>query len=901
MIRLLDLIPAAAGVLLLLVNPAQAFGDQPLFTVAVSGGRSLAIALVLLYLGRLFAAQQETAGGRNRFRSLKNLLFAYLGIGFVYILYLIIGETSVQSPDRSYVIRELVCFMTTGTPWTLWFFPAALLSAGLLFLLPEKNRRSVLPAAAAVCLLTVVVCSYQMLSFPALAAARDILARIFAYRHCGVFTAFFFVAAGAYCKPERLKWSAFTCFCCFLMSAALMGVEIVFLAQFEQNVGVNLFLFTIPTAVFLFLFLLKLQGETAVRSSLRGTFGISLLLSGQFCYALEQLSVLYPDTLPSRLFATGYSTAGIAVATAFLAAVIRQTAIDDTRGWLEGFSYYSQSLIFALFRPVSKPLSLLRRSNVGRKIENGLSVLAFFVMTALIWFYERGIGYSTCGRIYTVCCVVILLCAVHDDFRPGRVSTPAFLALFLTGLALLVSACLYWPENYVQFGLMILFFFIPLTVFTASAENGAQSLFSCYTAGSYISFVVFFEYCVLFRPYDITRYKGPFCNSNMCGLYLIMVFAVALCNLPAVITLRELKKKWAHFLVAGFSFGFILLTISRTALAAALGLLCVKLLLSFPAIRGERGLRAACKHTVPLLGKAVVGLSLCFLATYLCVRWLPGLLDRQNYLYVEMTDSMLTPYKVLPGASLTDPNYISLPRFFEAWFSRTVSDYGSLNEMSTGRLDIYRTYLNHLTFAGHAEERIPVVGNDSNMIAHNAFLQIAYNCGLPMGLLYLGNLLCGVWRGAFRKERFPAAQAGAILAVGYAVSGMFESIEVFYYPVLFAALLGLSLSTLSARSFALRPLAEGAAVPDAGAPAPGTAPWETEPALPEEPVGGTSAPEVKKDPTEEKADQRKRLSLLAGKILIAALLIAALLWFFNAAITIYSEPTRTITQQLLEQ
>ena len=894
MIRLLDLIPLAAGTLLL-VNPAQSFTDPPLWTAAVSGGRSLAFALVFLYLGRLFAAQKEQDAGKNGFRSLKRLSFVCLGAGFLYLLYLAAAEISVRGADLSAVLRALAGFLTAGTPQTLWFLPAAILSAGLLFLLPKKNPRVLLPAAAAVYCLTVIVCSYRMLSFPALNAVREVAARIFSSYHNGFLTAFFFVAAGAYCQSSRLKRSAFAYFCGFTISVALLGLETALLSRYFQNAGAYFFLSTGPAAVFLFLFLLKRQGETAPQSSPGGVFGLSLLVGGQFCLAVARQAVQYSGALLSRLFAANNSVWEMGLIVAFLAAVVWLSAFDDKRNWREGFSYYSQALLFAVFSPLARTPSL-----IGKKIRNGLTVLAFFVMTTLLWFYERGIEYEVCRKTYIVCCVVVLLCAVRGRFRPGGVSAPAFGALFLTGLTLLVSARLFGPESFAQFGLLLLFFFVPLTVFTASAENGARELFSCYTAGSYLSFIIFFEYCVLFRPYDITRYKGPFCNSNMCGLYLVTIFAVALCNLPAAATGRELKKRWAHCLAAGASFGFILLTISRTALAAALALLCVRLLLSFAAVRNERGFRGAVKNTFPLVGASAAGLALCFLATYLCVRWIPALLDRQFYLYVELTDSMLTPYKVLPGAPLNDPNYISLPRFFEAWFSRTVSNYESLNEMSTGRLDIYLTYLKQLTLTGHQATRIPVEGNFSAMFAHNAFLQIAYNCGLPVGLLYLGNLAGRMLRGLFRRERCAAAQAGVILLAAYAVCGMFESIELYYYPILFAAMMGMSFSTLSDGAFAAGPLADGSAGPAADEAAAEESSQKEGPSLPADAAEEAAPEDEAARSTEEGAEKRARIALTLVKAVVAALLLAALLWYLSAVLSVFSEQTRTITQQLLQ-
>ena len=190
--------------------------------------------------------------------------------------------------------------------------------------------------------------------------------------------------------------------------------------------------------------------------------------------------------------------------------------------------------------------------------------------------------------------------------------------------------------------------------------------------------------------------------------------------------------------------------------------------------------------SMPFIPVIVVGLII----VYVSVRFIPGIIDCPAYLINEITGQM--EYKVLPGAKLTDENYISPLRFLQAWLNRSLTGYETVNDLSTGRVTIYLEYLKKLSFNGHMYERISIEGEPFTMLAHNVFLQIAYNCGIVTGVLYLVYCAFCIINGSYRylkKDAFALFPAIGISA--YAACGMFESMEAYYYPLLFTAFLGL--------------------------------------------------------------------------------------------------------------
>ena len=858
-------IPFAAGLVLLLSMNRELLPFGTAMNVAVPVLRSLAYSLVFLFFGYYFAAGTADETGKDRFSAFRRLSLFYTGAAVLYCLCLLASAYAAGSSELSGIFSELARFLTGGAPAALWFLPAALISAGIVCFVRPQNRRGILLAAAILYGFALLVTTYRQLLPAFLAPVRTVMTTAFSDGHCGFLSALLFTVAGYSLHGSPPKRAAGTYLALsVLFCAALTGETVLVLRTGSVN-SAALFASSFPAALFLFCFLLKLSGGPSVQTTPIFVLGTSILLVGQFCCALYQEAALYP-TLLFRLFSNGTGTVETALFVSFVVSAVRLAAFDRRRGWLPAFCLYAQRLIFSLFATAAFLLSF-----VGKRVKNLLAVLSFAGLTTLIWFYERAIALETCDRIFVVCCVVVLLCEVHPDLKPDRLSPGAFSAFFLAGTAMLISARLFNAENYAQIARLLLYFFIPLLVFAASGENAARPLLSRYTAGCYLSFAVFFVFCVLFRPFAAERYQGAFCNPNMCALYAVTVFAVAMCRISPDAPRKDLRKNLIHYLAAGASFAFALLTISRNALVGVLAILFVKLFQTFQAVRGgEKDLRRALRRFLPSAAVYPLCFLLCFFGVYLSVRKIPGLAVRWYDLFAKLSGGLLTPYMPKAGGAPSGADPVTLSRFLRAWFDRTLYN-DSLNDLSSGRLTIYLAYLKRLSFSGSDLLRIPVEGFDTPMFAHNAFLQLAFNCGLLGGVLYTAHTFLCLLTGLFSRKRAEAAKAGVILLAGYAVCGMFESIEMFYYPILFCAFLGTAFCTMTVGS--------GRPVPAAmTAPAPAAAP---EDALP-------------------RSDRAQLLSAI-GRIAAVAVTALLFLLYLRAVLAAVAGDSRVLTQQLLQR
>ena len=101
--------------------------------------------------------------------------------------------------------------------------------------------------------------------------------------------------------------------------------------------------------------------------------------------------------------------------------------------------------------------------------------------------------------------------------------------------------------------------------------------------------------------------------------------------------------------------------------------------------------------------------------------------------------------------------------------------------MSNGRLDIFRAYYEQLTPEGHEEMGATLPNGEVLAHAHNIYLQVAYDGGIIIGIMFIIWCMCTCVQAlmVFLRHRDHDPSAGIALAVSvmYAVCGLTEWIS----------------------------------------------------------------------------------------------------------------------------
>ena len=343
-------------------------------------------------------------------------------------------------------------------------------------------------------------------------------------------------------------------------------------------------------------------------------------------------------------------------------------------------------------------------------------------------------------------------------------------------------------------------FFLKMT--PASRSRFLRNL----TNGILLSFGLVCLFCLQHRPHHywmLYRYGGIFHTVACTGMYLAVVIGAAVGKLYGKLRDKKgmLQRCYGEYFVAACAFGFVLLSMSRTAM-----LTCTV------AVAAVAGLAAVTYHKTPKrllqeFGLLALVIFASFPMVYTAIRMVPAVVNDPVRYDIEFQDESFMVYK---GDPINSDKYMTVERFFLALFGRfqkentdsteeariqsireiqayreaqnleevqnllvyngnmisgihvrafaqqsvqaadTASDEEednpSKNDISNGRFEIFGDYFQALELGGHPKMAPVKEDGEDYAHAHNSYLQVAYNFGIIAGVLFLAICVLSLWR-----------------------------------------------------------------------------------------------------------------------------------------------------------
>lgn len=280
--------------------------------------------------------------------------------------------------------------------------------------------------------------------------------------------------------------------------------------------------------------------------------------------------------------------------------------------------------------------------------------------------------------------------------------------------------------------------------------------------GLIFNFIYMVGYSLMHRPYQrfvFARYGLGFHTVTMASVYLSLVVSVIVVKfLNKYYQEKKLINAWPEFALLCITNAYLIMTLSRTGYLAAAAAELVAVILM--AIKNESG-KGLC--IVKSIGVIAIVSLLAFPTVFTMTRIIPAVVNDPILSEVE-----LTGYEVKQGMPLNSKYYMRVEKFLEMvgvklvrahedarlylnpWDIRVIDDSvmlvsadddiivdSSINNISNGRIDIFKEYIANWNLNGH--EDMSVTQSDGTVIvhAHNVFLQVIHDHGLPTGILFI--------------------------------------------------------------------------------------------------------------------------------------------------------------------
>lgn len=352
--------------------------------------------------------------------------------------------------------------------------------------------------------------------------------------------------------------------------------------------------------------------------------------------------------------------------------------------------------------------------------------------------------------------------------------------------------------------------------------------------GILIHFIATTGFCLLHRPYMYFRYyRYPFHfhTVTISAVYLALVFCAALVKfLDAYRRRPQLAGVYKEMVLFGVSSIYLLFTLSRTGYLASIVMAAVVIPAAFFAGR-DMSFRMKCRRLLRSVGLMAFAVLLCFPIVFTAQRTIPAVAADVSAHEIEEF-----PSELVHGRDLDSYYYITIERFIQAfqmkvlglpeekclnaflYFSRADGTTGyrspylelgsrillaSVEDMAAaekeeesytnGRMYIFKQYCDRLDRRGHDD--MGIMEPDGNYLAHahNIYLQVAYDHGIPVGAVFLllgiGTLIQAAFYYRRHREDRECALFPLALLILFAVAGLTEWIFHPCCPIAFCLLL----------------------------------------------------------------------------------------------------------------
>lgn len=356
--------------------------------------------------------------------------------------------------------------------------------------------------------------------------------------------------------------------------------------------------------------------------------------------------------------------------------------------------------------------------------------------------------------------------------------------------------CIFSPDEYL-WPIWYLIGFGGFYIFNWDKED-MKIMFSSLLNGIIIGFFLVQGFAFVFRPYDCLRYRGMYANSNMNALFYLSTMCAFLGKM------YELKKSnkliWLRvvcFLFAGAMVSFTIYTECKTAILAEAVIVFVFLIMI--CLKEEKRIRNFFFRGLAIVCIVVIALPI----VYVPVRYLPAYFHHPVWFWDEYY------YKPVHSDDPIDSDkYVSFDEAIDSslgrllWFVDFTEEiigklpspvlkvyaYDRDNPVLTGedvndpikiRTGIWKYYLSQLNLDGHKIEEAGVwlTSTYNAPHAHNVFIQVAFEHGIPAGILFIffvGSVLVAGIR-LIRKEELSFVGVTIFLfTVSFVIFGFFE-------------------------------------------------------------------------------------------------------------------------------
>ena len=378
------------------------------------------------------------------------------------------------------------------------------------------------------------------------------------------------------------------------------------------------------------------------------------------------------------------------------------------------------------------------------KIVNAISVILFACMFSITAYLKNFTNNWYALMIIACSGISLILMVLNCTSTKVKITKTGIALLFfeaVIGISFLINGVAFKTKGLIAVGMVFSIVFPMLQYFFATC--GLKKFIDIMAKGIAVSYILLLIISVLFGPkLRNFQYESVLLNKNTLGQFVGII--IPSCTYLFLKESKHTKMKLAYWALFVSSIALLFFCSARTAMLSVAVMLIYLIIIEIAKVIRTR---QKPKIKVPYIISYIIITIAVPLILFFLLTTVRGLIIKH------IGNSTLF-YPTYTGQSTTqipidDNNGADLPTDFSFdYLGKGINNDLGEDNLTSGRMTIWKEFLSNMKFSGHAVE-YRVVTSDTRTFntayAHNVYIQVAYSAGIIAGVAYLiFVIICGI-------------------------------------------------------------------------------------------------------------------------------------------------------------
>ena len=450
------------------------------------------------------------------------------------------------------------------------------------------------------------------------------------------------------------------------------------------------------------------------------------------------------------------------------------------------------ALFFTNFKRIGDA-PLINVSMLKERLPEYMMSICFAVVSWYCYKYMNGlyeIHHEHAQIRLIIWFIVGLLCTfLKKSWRPKKICIP-----YAVFFALLLSLMIIF-RNGRDWGIIMTILFL-LFYARMWTWEGSKNILRILADGLILNVIYMVGYSLLHRPYHryfFYRYGLGYHTVTSAAVYLSLIVCVLFVKaFLKYYKTHSIRQTWKELVLLGVGNVYLLLTLSRNGFLAV-GVTGIFLIILMVCLEEKDKWKTLCRY----IGMSVVSVCVMFPIVFTLTRIVPAISNDPILSEVE-----LTGHHIEQGEPSNSRLYMDIKHFYNVGIYKVFGinsadfateifvvndevllasneediDVDELNDMSNGRLDIFKAYISNWNLTGHEDMHITMPNGENMVHAHNVYLQVIHDHGLITGIVFIlfGIVSFILLMIRLVKEKNMTLIYAVVIIMAFAVSGVAE-------------------------------------------------------------------------------------------------------------------------------